>query len=478
MNAPFSEAQQALRDVSEINETDDVERIPLPRDAMEALASWERILANVDPKRRALQFTRAATEVLRLAEPEASPAQWQQLVDDLHGMGERHHLPVAVVQNLMAAATEAPPDRQAGEAPPEWQDEAPPAAVLALNTITPIAWKGTEPPTQRWLASGRIPSGDLTIGAGNGGAGKTEIFVQLLVYVAAALGDWLGTVTEAGPVLFLSCEEPEPNIRDRIERICKHRGIDPHELPDLHLHFPDLEETWLVTVDRTGRVIKTPLFIAFESWIAANKPRLVVIDSIAAVFDGEAIARRQVRAFLAMLRKIARQHDTAIVLLDHPSVRGMADGSGTANSVDWRNSVRSMLSLTEPDKDDPDARTLEVTKSNRGRKGEKVNLRWDGLTFVPEGLGGAASHHKAAAERDIDEMFLRLLDKRNAQGRKVHANNARGNAASEFVLDPEADGLTTTAFRSAMERLFSTGRIKRVETGPASRRREHIERVS
>jgi hypothetical protein len=43
-------------------------------------------------------------------------------------------------------------------------------------------------------------------------------------------------------------------------------------------------------------------------------PRLVAIDSVAAVFDGEAIARRQVRAFLAMLRKIARQHDVAIAL--------------------------------------------------------------------------------------------------------------------------------------------------------------------
>jgi hypothetical protein len=76
-------------------------------------------------------------------------------------------------------------------------------------------------------------------------------------------------------------------------------------------------------------------------WKAEYKPVLVVIDSIAAVFDGEAIARRQVRAFFAMFRKIARDHGMAIVLLDHPSVRGMADGTGTANSVDRRNSVRS-----------------------------------------------------------------------------------------------------------------------------------------
>ena len=78
----------------------------------------------------------------------------------------------------------------------------------------------------------------------NGGAGKTETGVQLLVSVAAGVGDWLGCVVETGPALFLSCEEPEANIRDRIERICKH-----------------LEATWLATADRLGKRAKTVLLL-------------------------------------------------------------------------------------------------------------------------------------------------------------------------------------------------------------------------
>ncbi len=176
--------------------------------------------------------------------------------------------------------------------------------------------------------------GDLTILAGNGGSGKTEIITQLLIAVPARLGDWLGCVVdESGPALFLSCEEPEDDIRDRIERIAKHRGLDPHSIQDLHLFFPELDATWLAIADRAGKVTKTPLFVQMENWIAANKPALVVIDSIAAVFDGEAIARRQVRTFLAMLRKVAREHYTAIVLLDHPSVRGMDRASVVAGGA-------------------------------------------------------------------------------------------------------------------------------------------------
>jgi RecA-family ATPase len=347
----------------------------------------------------------------------------------------------------------------------------------SLETKTPAAWKGTEPLEQRWLAAARIPCGDITLYSGNGGAGKTETAVQLLVSVAAGLGDWLGCVVETGPALFLSCEEPEANIRDRIERICKHRHIDPHAIENLHLHFPDLEATWLATADRLGKVTKTVLLLQIEGWICAHRPILVVIDSIAAVFDGEAIARRQVRSFLAMLRKIARENAIAIVLLDHPSVRGMADGSGTANSVDWRNSVRAMLHLSDAGKNDPDIRELGVKKSNYGRAGEKIKLRWNGLTFVPA-TSAESSSYRAAAERDVDELFLKLLDKRIAQGRPVRPSTGRGSAPFELAGDTEANGVSADAFRVAMERLFTAGRIVSVETGPASKRRKHIERAS
>jgi RecA-family ATPase len=122
-----------------------------------------------------------------------------------------------------------------------------------LSTVTPAAWRGTEPQRQRWLARARVPSGDLTIYSGNGGSGKTETATQLLVSVAADLGDWLGSIVESGTALFLSCEESEANIRERIERICRNRCIDPCAIENLHLHFPELDATWLASADRAGR---------------------------------------------------------------------------------------------------------------------------------------------------------------------------------------------------------------------------------
>lgn len=352
-------------------------------------------------------------------------------------------------------------------------------SILPLATTTPTAWRGTEPQPQQWLVTGRIPMNDLTLYSGNGGSGKTETAIQLAVAVAAELGDWLGAVVDFyGGVLVLSCEEPEDNIRDRVERIAKSRGLDPYALDKLHLHFPDLEATALGSANmRTGKLEKTGLLLQLELWMAQYQPVLVVIDSIAAVFDGDAIARRQVRQFLAMLRKLAKEFETAIVLLDHPSVRGMADGSGTANSVDWRNSVRSMLHLSDPDKDDPDVRELELKKSNRGRIGEKVTIRWNGLTFSTLSEG-AATFHRAAADRDVDDLFLRLLDERCAQGRYVTPNKAFGYAPKELADMPaaKATGVTVAALADAMERLLARKTLIAEEHGPPSKRRQRLVR--
>lgn len=343
---------------------------------------------------------------------------------------------------------------------------------LGISPITPAAWKGTEPVPQRWVAEGRIPAGDVTILSGNGGSGKTEIATQLLVSVAAGLGDWLGCVIEPGPALFLSCEEQEDNVRDRVERICKHRCIDPYDLTNLHLAFPGLDETWLGTADRAGKVAPTALMLGLQKWVAEHRPRLVVIDNAAAVFDGEAIARRQVRTFVGMLRKVAAEHDAAILLLDHPSVRGMADGSGTAGSVDWRNSVRSMMYLSDPDKDDLDQRTLEIKKTNRVRGGEKITLRWSGLTFTTA-MAGEASPYRAAADRDVEETFLRLLDRFAAEGREVRHSKAAGYAPSAFEGQPDAGDIKARAFAQAMERLLARGTIVIVD----GKRSKHIERA-
>jgi Mrp family chromosome partitioning ATPase len=64
------------------------------------------------------------------------------------------------------------------------QDEQP---AVPLTLICPPAWRGIAIPPMRWLATNRIPAGDVTILSGDGGGGKTTVALQLAVSVERGL---------------------------------------------------------------------------------------------------------------------------------------------------------------------------------------------------------------------------------------------------------------------------------------------------
>ncbi|WP_439361388.1 AAA family ATPase [Bradyrhizobium sp. DASA03007] len=66
----------------------------------------------------------------------------------------------------------------------------------SYSPVTPKTWKGTLPSLQQWLAEGRVPDNDVTILSGDGGSGKTEIAMQLLICVAGGVGEWMPTPSQ------------------------------------------------------------------------------------------------------------------------------------------------------------------------------------------------------------------------------------------------------------------------------------------
>jgi len=140
-------------------------------------------------------------------------------------------------------------------------------------------------------------------------------------------------------------------------------------------------------------------------------------------------------------------------LLNHPSLSGMATGSGTAGSVAWNNSVRSRLYLTYPpgskDEDDEDIYTRILTgkKANYGRTGEKRVVRWDRGVFV---LDSAASPGKMEADARDDRAFLDMLDEFERQGRDISASPSTTYAPALFAEHPDGKKLSKERYRAAM----------------------------
>ena len=166
-------------------------------------------------------------------------------------------------------------------------DEVPSQAPAApLTLVCPSAWHGVPIPPRRWLATERIIANDAIILSGDGGGGKTTIALQLAVSVAGDLGDWLGATCEHGAVLFFSAEEPEEEMRRRLQSAARARGLEEHKLEQLHFHVAEPDNCLLGIGRPNGPVIRTPLFEALRAAAVALRPALIVVDSIAATFGG------------------------------------------------------------------------------------------------------------------------------------------------------------------------------------------------
>lgn len=340
------------------------------------------------------------------------------------------------------------------------------------------SWDGEAVPERRWLVRDRIPLGAVSLLGGDGGTGKTTIALQLAAATALET-DWFGKDVEApGPVIFVSGEEDEDEVHRRLGTILSAQGRIFRDLRGLYLLCLTEREATLAAADRSGLVKPTTLYEHLLEQAARIEPSLIVIESSADVFAGDENDRGQVKQFVNLLRRLARPSEAAVLLINHPSLTGLSSGSGTSGSTSWNNSVRSRLYFSQKvDKDQPDRdlRELKIMKANYGPAGEAIPLRWQHGMFVA--VDGAPAPEKIAAQCVVDETFLRILDKRNAQGRLVRPRSGRGYAPAEFARDPEAGGITRHAFETAMSRLFDANRIKVTETGPPSARRAHIERT-
>lgn len=357
----------------------------------------------------------------------------------------------------------------------ELDQAAPVAPAAALTLVCPPAWHGVPVPAMRWLATNRIPAGDVTILSGDGGGGKTTVALQLAVAVEQRLGDWLGTVTESGPVIFFSGEEPDDEMRRRLCRIARKRNIEPADIEGLHFHFADPAACLLGISRPNGPMVPTPLFEALRAAALDIRPVLIVVDSIAATFGGNQNDRVHARSFVGMFRTLARQLDCAILLLDHPSLSGITSGTGRGGSMDWQNATRARLHLeTVESADGSTARVLEVKKTNYGPCGEKVRLQWEQGCFVLEGT--ASAPHQAAANTTAEQRYLECLDAMTTQGRHVCPGKGRGYAPKEFAEMPQANGMMAKAFQAAQERLFAAGTIEAIPYGPPSRGTKRIAR--
>jgi RecA-family ATPase len=214
----------------------------------------------------------------------------------------------------------------------------------------------------------------------------------------------------------------------------------------------------------------TGLYDALLRKATAFGAQLVVIDTAADTFDGNEIIRREVRAFLGILHRLAMAINGAVILCAHPSQAGMNSGRGDSGSTAWHNSVRSRLYLTRPKNADDAAeplateRILRSMKANMSGISDDLALNWERGVFVakhePQGMLLSIEH------RGDERAFLDALDAMTAQGRNVSESKAAANYAPKLLASMnEAEGIGRGRLEHAMHRLFANNQLAIGEVG-------------
>jgi RecA-family ATPase len=328
---------------------------------------------------------------------------------------------------------------------------------------------GQPVPPREWLVPDLIPHRNVTLLGGDGGAGKSLLALQLAMAVVAGK-PWIGRAVTQGPALLLSAEDDHDELHRRLADITRAAGVRFADLGAMTIRSLAGEDA-LLAIETAVSLTETALYEELARRAEVERPRLIVLDTLADLYPGNENERTKVRQFITILRRLAIRADCAVVLLGHPSLTGLSTGSGTSGSTAWNNSVRSRLYLERIEEGgyepDPDRRKLTTKKANYGRVGGEILVRWQDGAFAaeaqPDGLDVLALSAKA------ERVFLKLLRQVTAEGRRVNHQGGTAYAPKLFSEHPDREGVGKKPFAAAMNAMLARGIIVVIKEGPPSR---------
>jgi RecA-family ATPase len=352
---------------------------------------------------------------------------------------------------------------------------APPAPLQWLNMSR---WDCEPAPLREWAIPDRVPLKQAGLFSGEGGTGKS--IIELQKNVAHVTGkDWFGSLPLYGPAFYVGAEDEADELHRRLAAIAQHYGVTFKELIEGGLHVLCLlgqDATLCAATGKSGKMEVTSLYRQLYEAAGDIKPRNISIDTLSRAFAGNEIDRVQVYGFANHMQALAMVAGGSVTVLSHPSLAGIASGSGISGSTAWHGAVRFRQYLkgskaADGEQPDNDLRELEFKKNQYGPTAETIVLRYQNGLFLPE--AGISNLDKLAREAKVDEIFLRGLGQIIQQGRDAIAGENSPEFGPTLIATlPEAkkERVRKKDLTDAMNRLLAANKIHVGRTaGPPSK---------
>jgi RecA-family ATPase len=239
---------------------------------------------------------------------------------------------------------------------------------------------------------------------------------------------------EHGPAVYIGAEDNSDEVHIRLANIAQHYGVTFRELIDGGLHVLCLlgEDATLCAPARNGKIETTRLYEQIYEAAGDIKPRNISIDTLSRAFAGNEIDRAQVYQFATHMQALALVTDGgSVTVLSHPSLSGIASGSGLSGSTGWQGAFRFhqyLRSVKPEDGEEPDnnIRELQFKKNQYGPLGESIILRYQRGLFLPEaGLSNLEKLARQTKAANRPPMLMRLeYSRRNRKAKNTACEKA------------------------------------------------------
>lgn len=293
----------------------------------------------------------------------------------------------------------AEPELRAKTAIPDAEDA---TAVLDKDELPTVHVSKIPPVTEtaRWLVRDLWTGHGVGIIGGHPKVGKSWLGLDLAVSVASGtpcFGHYV--VEDPGPVLVFLAEDAPGAVRVRIEGLCKHRGLVLDELP-------------VTVVDTPSVRLDTPTDQRqLQNTVARLQPRLLVLDPLVRLHDGNENSSQTISALLGFLRQLQRTYGVAIVLAHHLSkrasshpgqaLRGSGDLHAWGDSNLYLDRQDGFIAVTPEHRSEPagDPFFLRLVATNDGDEAHLEVV--DAATVETAAAAAAPSRAASVADRII-----------------------------------------------------------------------------
>jgi hypothetical protein len=166
---------------------------------------------------------------------------------------------------------------------------------------------------QRWLVEQLWGASSVGLIGGAPKCSKTWLGLDLALSVAtgtACLGRY--AVPEPGPVLVYLAEDALPIVRQRVEGMARHRGLN---LQQVEIHVITAPTLRLDREQHRRQLLRTA---------QRHRPRLLLLDPLVRLHGIDENNASEVAGLLAYIRTLQRQLELSVILVHHTRKNGAA----------------------------------------------------------------------------------------------------------------------------------------------------------